>query len=579
MQPPLTHTLAPRRLDSLEERLYSGPAAQRNVSDAVAGLRALADAVPAAAAPADPAVVEKAAPDVAAGGDALFILGALSAAGVLAPEVLPWDDEYAAAAFASAASSGNRDAFLALGDRLVHGRGAAVAGDCPAGLLWLRAAADEVLATAEQEKDHSVPKEPLRLRERLRDGSWKPDAEDNESAQQLQMEEDLAARGVPEAQRHLGFRQLLGRGVPADAGAAAVAFAEAAAAGDEYAQFNLGFMKMRGLDGDKNYTQARMLFEAAAAQELPAAFNGLGVLYFNGWGVLQNYSAARLAFEAGAERGDPDAHYNLGMTHLGGYGVDADAAAALVSFEAASEAGHWRAPHTLAALHADGNGTVQNCSRAARLYTLFVEERLDWAGWVDDTVKAFDSGDAAGALVQLSLMAAMGCEAAASNIAFILRTGKADWLTKAQAADRARTHLEFSAERGAVEARVELGDMALAEGDVAAAQRQYTQAADGGVAEGMFSLGVLHLRGLADGGQRNLSAAMQHMRAAWDAAPTDEAVLPPALALAALHVWTCAESLRDWLTSTQAEAAAVAALTLALAAVMHRRLQLRAPAL
>ena len=67
MQPPLTHTLAPRRLDSLEERLYSGPAAQRNVSDAVAGLRALADAVPAAAAPADPAAVEKAAPDVAAG--------------------------------------------------------------------------------------------------------------------------------------------------------------------------------------------------------------------------------------------------------------------------------------------------------------------------------------------------------------------------------------------------------------------------------------------------------------------------------------------------------------------------------
>ena len=544
---------------------------------ALAGLRALAAAVPVATAPAPDAVRRQPA-DVAAGADALFILGALSAAGVLAPEVLPWDDQHATAAFTTAASAANRDAFLALGDRLVHDRGASSAGACEAGLPWLRAAADEVLATAEQAADHTVPKEPLRLRDRLRDGSWKPDAEDDELAQQLQME-DLAARGVPEAQRHLGYRQLLGRGVPTDAAAAAAAFAEAAATGDEYAQFNLGFMKMRGLNGDKNYTEARLLFEAAAAQDLPAAFNGIGVLLFNGWGVPQNYSAAKLAFEAGAERGDPDAHYNLGMTHLGGYGVDADAAAALVSFEAASEAGHWRAPHTLAGLHADGNGTAQNCSRAARLYVLFVEERLDWASWVDDAIKAFDSGDTVGALVQLSLMAAMGCEAAASNIAFILRTGKADWLTKAQAVERARAHLNFSAARGAPEARVELGDIALAEGDAAAAQRQYAQAADSGVAEGMFNLGVLHMRGLADGGQRNLTAAMLHMRAAWDAAPTDEAVIPPALALAALHLWTCSESLLASLTSARAEAVAVAALTVALAAVLHRRLQLRAPAL
>ena len=213
------------------------------MSDALFGLRALAEAVPVAAAAA-PSLVRPVTPDVAAGADALFILGALSASGVLPPELMPWDDEFAASAFASAASSANRDAFLALGDRLVHGEPAA--GDCQAGLSWLRAAADEVLESATQAADHAVPKEPMRLRDRLRDGAWKPDAGDDEAAQQLQMEEDLAARGVPEAQRHLGYRQLLGRGVPPDAAAAAVAFAEAAAAGDEYAQFNL--VCARGLD-------------------------------------------------------------------------------------------------------------------------------------------------------------------------------------------------------------------------------------------------------------------------------------------------------------------------------------------
>ena len=562
-----------RRLERLEERLYSGPVAERNVTDALLGLRLLADTVPAIATSLPSA--QHASPDVAVGSNALFILAALSATGVLSPEALPWDEGYAATAFAHAASSANRDSFLALGDRLVHGHG-----DCNAGLPWLRTAADEALASAESAAHHTVPKEPLRLRDRLRDGSWKPEAGDEVSEQQLQMEEDLAARGVPEAQRHLGYRQLLGRGVPADPAAAAAAFAEAAAAGDEYAQFNWGFLKMRGLDGEKNYTLARLLFEASAAQELPAAFNGLGVLHFNGWGVPRNYTAAKLAFEAGAERGDPDANYNLGMLFLGGYGVDVDAAVALASFEAASEAGHWRAPHTLASLHADGNGTVQNCSRAARLYTLFVEERLDWAGWVDDAINAYDSGDVEGALVQLSLLAAMGCEAAANNIAFILRAGKADWLTKAQAVNRARALLEFSAARGAADARVDLGDLALAEGDAAAAEKQYSLAAEHGVAEGMFSLGMMHARGLAEGGQRNLTAAIQHMRAAWDAAPTDEAVIPPALALAALHVWTRTERLfapLASLTSAHAEGGAVAVLTVALGLVMQRRMQLRAP--
>jgi hypothetical protein len=92
----------------------------------------------------------------------------------------------------------------------------------------------------------------------------------------------------------------------------------------------------------------------------------------------------------------------------------------------------------------------------------------------------------------------------------------------------------------------------------------------------MFALGVMHMRGRADGGARNLSAARQLFEQAWEAAPTEEAVIPPALALAWLRVLELAA-----LCSADAlvtlESGLLAALTLALALVLHRHLQLRAP--
>jgi SEL1 protein len=565
------------RLSLREEQLF-GPLPQRDVAAALAGLRALAVAVPAQqpSAPVGPAT--RVSHRVAAGSDALFVLAALSFAGVLPAGDVAWDEEWAAVAMGNAASTGNLEASLALGDRLVHGRGS-VAPDCEAGLPFLRAAADEVLRRAEASADHTVPHEPVRLRDRLRDGAWAAREEDENAPHQLRMEEDLAARGVPEAQRHLGYRRLLGRGIPVDVHAAAAAFAEAARAGDEYAAFNLGYMHMRGVAGDKNYSAAAELFAAAATKDLPAAFNGQGVLLFNGFGCARNYTAARLAFEEGAARGDPDAHFNLGMIFSGGFGVPPDAAAALASFEAASEAGHWRAPHTLAGMHAEGNGTPHNCSRAARLVSLFVEERLDWSAEVGEALKAYDAGDAGGALARLALLAAQGCEVAASNAAFMLRAGHAAWLPREHALERAVALLRFAAARGGVDAHVDLGDIAAASGDAAGAQAHYSDAEAGGSAEGMFSLGWLHLLRRTPGGERNLTAAAAHFNDAWDAAPTEEAVIPPALALAAVHMLAAAERAAAALAAVQwatVESGVLAALTVALAAVMHRRLQLRA---
>ena len=571
----------PRRLTSHEDKLF-GPPASRDVAGALAGLRRLAAAVPAqqAAVPsAAPAALHTVSvqPHVAAGGDALFVIAALAFTGVLPPEDMPWHPAWADSTMRQLASIGNLEASLAVGSTLVHGRGEDVRPNCEAGLPFLRAAADEVLRRAEGSADHTVPQEPVRLRERVRDGAWAARVAEG-SDPQLRMEEDLAARGVPEAQRHMGYRRLLGRGVPADEAAAAAAFEAAAANGDEFAMFNRGLMHMRA----GNYTQASALFQKAADKNLPAAFNGIGVLAFNGWGTPRNLTAARLAFEEGAARGDPDAHYNRGMLYSSGAGVAADAALALTSFEAASEAGHWRAPHTLAGMHAEGTGTTVNCSRAARLASLFVEERLDYSAEVDEALDAYDAGDVQGALVRLSLLTSQGCEAAASNAAFMLRAGKAPWLTPAQASERAAALLAFAVARGAADASVDLGDMALSSGNVTLARQHYAAAADAGLSEGMFALGLLHLRGHTAGGSaRNLTAAEELFSAAWDAAPTEEATIPPALALAAVRALVlrdrAATALAAAVSWTHAENVTLAALSLAVAVVLHWRAQLRMP--
>lgn len=58
----------------------------------------------------------------------------------------------------------------------------------------------------------------------------------------LEMETDAALKGDPFAQRRLGYRRLIGRGLQHDPEAAYNDFQAAARAGDAYALFNLGYM-------------------------------------------------------------------------------------------------------------------------------------------------------------------------------------------------------------------------------------------------------------------------------------------------------------------------------------------------
>jgi len=368
--------------------------------------------------------------------------------------------------------------------------------------------------------------------------------------------------------------------VPVDELAAEEAFEAAAAQGDEVGAFNLGFMALRGLgphNGTPDYARALRFFKAAAAKDLPAAHNGLGVLAFNGWGAEQNFSSARASFERGAALGDPDSHFNMGLILSHGHGVPVDHVAALRCYEAASDAGHWRAPLTLAALHADGVGTEQNCTTAARLTLIFLEERLGWADAVEDAAEAAEDGDPGGALAQLAPLAFQGCEAALLDAAFLVRRGGAGWHSTEQAVERAAALLERAALQGSPEAAVDLGDV-LRSQDMEAALRNYRRAADAGSAEGLVNLALL-TAGWA-GAQRlppdllprNLTAARRLLLDAWDAAPDDSSKLAPGMLLLAVRMSGWLEVARGS-DATLATLATTAAVLIGSAAVLLRALR------
>ena len=355
--------------------------------------------------------------------------------------------QWANTAIFVAAEMGSREARLAAGDRVLRDRGvdwlfheereaasgnlylpASSGGDsgnrCERAVrTYLLPVAEQIANLAEQSGEVQVPGEPARLRDRDRDAEYvdNADHEDDGNAQ-VEMERDMASRGVTEAERHLGYRALVGRGVPRDEALALQRFENAANQGDPLAMFNLGYMHMKGVGGTvKNYTKARELFENAADADIGAAYNGLGVLDYNGWGMAggaeggtdegagpdagangnandtpgtPDINAARIRFELGAALGDPDALYNLATLYqTGSGGLSMDRTEAYSRFLAASDAGHWRAPLAVAKARLEGYGVDKDCMSASLVLQQFVEERLTvFADEHEDSLAALEGG-------------------------------------------------------------------------------------------------------------------------------------------------------------------------------------------
>ena len=390
--------------------------------------------------------------------EALFVLAAALETGTLPLSVLSESQRvmfekkneehisWTLKALRAAHFAGNDGASVALADRSLVGRGG-VSENCEIAVQLLHplAAKRELeVYKAGAGSVSGMPAQATWLRDRERDASWHSNVMEESLAEEHQKNfvggsDDSheftphGNSGTPESTRIEGYRRLMGTdGRDRDEIGALQRFENAARRGDRLAAFNAGFMHMRGNSEHVpvNVTAAEMYFKQAGDVNGGGAFNGIGVIYYN----KKDFVTARHWFEKGIAANNPDSHYNMGTLHLHGLGnLERNASQGFLMYEKASKSGHWKAPFDLAKMHMRGQGTPVNCTRAARLFRIFYDERMGWADDLDNAMDVLDGVDVNrkklkdvpqdpfGALISYSLYAEQGSEVATQNVAWMLR--------------------------------------------------------------------------------------------------------------------------------------------------------------
>ena len=146
----------------------------------------------------------------------------------------------------------------------------------------------------------------------------------------------LAEQGSAEAQSGLGYRYLLGLGVPQDDAEALRWIRLAADQGHAAAQFNLGLMYGNGRGVSQDVVEALRWYRLAADQGHALAQSELGTMYANGQAVPQDDTEALGWFRRAADQGHAGAQYNLGFMYSTGQGVAQDDVEAYVWFNLAA---------------------------------------------------------------------------------------------------------------------------------------------------------------------------------------------------------------------------------------------------
>jgi TPR repeat protein len=196
-----------------------------------------------------------------------------------------------------------------------------------------------------------------------------------------------------------------------DAGAARVAWLDAAYTGDVDLQFNIGLLHESGLLGEIDYEKAIRWYRPAAARGLPAAQNrladlaiqGLGMepdtdlgldlltkaaeagyapaqnnlamVYENGAHVLASADLASLWYHRAALQGLPEAQYGLARLFIAGEG-GSDPEQGFRWYQAAAEAGFAQAENNLALMYEQGEGVAKDLTAAVYWYHRAAEKGL-----------------------------------------------------------------------------------------------------------------------------------------------------------------------------------------------------------
>ncbi|KAJ1980437.1 ERAD-associated protein, partial [Dimargaris xerosporica] len=222
----------------------------------------------------------------------------------------------------------------------------------------------------------------------------------------------------------------------------------------------LGQMYARGEGVRVNNATAHYWFQRGVERACPNAMYWLGLFYRDGSVVPKNREIAAQWFAQAAKRRDVDGWVQLGLWYKDLKLYDM----AFKHFSVAARAGHLLAMYHLALLYHRGRGVQQSCPMAVDLLKKVVEQ-ADWLYSPVD-LSRFSSrqpeADPGTQLINYSLAAEMGYEAAQTNLAWLLEQAMdADtlgWMLHRVAPQLALSAWTRAANQGNLEARVKAGD-------------------------------------------------------------------------------------------------------------------------
>ena len=313
-----------------------------------------------------------------------------------------------------------------------------------------------------------------------------------------------ADQGLPEAAYMLGVMYASGRGVAQDQAQAVAWCRRAAGQGHAEAQFTLGLMCAKGDGMPRDGWQAVSWCRKAAALGHSEAQYTLAVMYARGDGVVQDAAQSVKWYRQAAEQGHAKAQFDLAEAYAAGDGVDRDDGLAAVWYRRAAEQGHDAAQLALGRFFVDGRGVPQDqvqavgwFERAAARGNADAQSELDVLTPARDDVPAAaepshrEAPDAEAPVVKRAWPPVPATAPETDVVHVPDDTGTETW----QTAD-ALAELRREADGGDALAQYRLaGICATGDGvpqDMPAALRWCRKAAEQGLAEAEYNLGLIH---------------------------------------------------------------------------------------
>lgn len=318
---------------------------------------------------------------------------------------------------------------------------------------------------------------------------------------------EKAAQDIPRAKSALAYLLAKGIGVSPDIPRAVNLYVEAAAQDDAMALYHIGIRRLCGDGLPKEVTNAETMLRKSAKQNYLPAIQRLAELYAHGLDGEPDFREAAVWYQKAAALGDHYSKFFMGQLCATGKGVAPNLRAAARWFSQAAEGGHALAAYNLALCYLNGSGVTRDMERAVRWLNVAgsagvvsAQIHLGHLYWFGNGVsrsvsdarfwfqKASDSGDP---------------EAITAHIIFRLKTAP-----EPETFANAKAELTRLAEEDYAPACLQLGNLLAGNfggsADAREAERWYARAAEKGILEAQFILGVRYLN---PRGIRNTKAA------------------------------------------------------------------------